>query len=61
MCLKVVDFLDEKTSWEMPYMVERWTFVGVIIQRLQIVWIYGLIVVHKLNTVSKKFSGFRDL
>ena len=26
----------------MLYMVERWTFVGSMIQRLQIVWIYGL-------------------
>ena len=26
----------------MLYMVERWTFVGSVIQRLQIVWVYGL-------------------
>ena len=26
----------------MLYMVESWTFVGSTIQRLQIVWIYGL-------------------
>ena len=26
----------------MLYMVERWTFVGSMIQTLQIVWIYGL-------------------
>ena len=39
---KIEIFFNEKAPWEMLYMVERWTFVGSMIQRLQIVRIYGL-------------------
>ena len=39
---KIGDFFSEKAPREMLYMVERLTFVGSMVQRLQIVWIDGL-------------------
>ena len=38
----VAIFFDEKAYWEMGYMIERWIFVGFMIWRVEIVWIYGL-------------------
>ena len=40
-------------------MVERWTFVGSMIQRLQIVWIYGLKKGKQAKYCELKFSVFR--
>ncbi len=42
-------------------MVERWTFVGLMIQRLHIVQIYGLNTGKHANTASYKFRVFLDL